>query len=438
MTVTAADGSLPSGATFTAAGGSGEFNWTPVPGQAGSYTISFTATDNGTPVLSETRTVIITVVQPNRTPVLTVPAAQTVVAGQLLSFTVSATDPDAGQTLSLTATTSTGGLPAGAVFTPAAGSGQFRWMPTTAQVGNYTINFLVTDNGTPPQSSSGSVTVRVTPAFTTLNFTTATVSASGVVTRSAGRPTQQYEEDLGGGVRLEMVTVPGGSFTMGSPTSESGRNSFEGPPRVVNVGGFVMGKYEVTQGQWRAVMGSNPSYFTGDNLPVESVSWDEAQEFCRRLNARLGLSGSNGYRLPSEAEWEYAARAGTTTPFAFGATINSEIVNYHGGFPYGSGTVGLYREKTVDVGSLGVANGWGLYDMHGNVWEWCEDDWHDSYSGAPTNGSAWVDSSRAAGRVFRGGSWDSNAVNCRSADRDRDAPGLRYDALGFRLARTLP
>jgi formylglycine-generating enzyme required for sulfatase activity len=268
-----------------------------------------------------------------------------------------------------------------------------------------------------------------TPALTTTTtFTTA----------FTGTPRQQYEEDLGGGVKLEMVLIPGGSFTMGSPESESSRVPHEGPQRTVNVNGFVMGKYEVTQAQWRAVMGTSPSSFQGDSLPVEQVSWDDAKEFCRRLNLLLGLSGSTGYRLPSEAEWEYAARAGTTTPFAFGETIYAGIVNYNSAYPYGGAPVEIWRVKTVDVGSLGVANGWGLYDMHGNVFEWCEDDYHFGYSGAPVNGSAWVDAPRAASRVIHGGGWYHNAFYCRSAYRYRYLPGSRSADVGFRLSRTLP
>jgi formylglycine-generating enzyme required for sulfatase activity len=179
-------------------------------------------------------------------------------------------------------------------------------------------------------------------------------------TVAMGTPTQQYEVSLGGGVKLEMVVIPLGSFTMGSAAGESERVANEGPQRTVNVNKFVMGKYEVTQAQWRAVMGTNPSSFKGDSLPVEQVSWDDAKEFCRRLNLLLGLSGSTGYRLPTEAEWEYAARAGTTTPFAFGETIYAGIVNYSGAYPYGTGPVGIYRATTVDVGSLGMANGSGM------------------------------------------------------------------------------
>lgn len=138
------------------------------------------------------------------------------------------------------------------------------------------------------------------------------------------------------------------------------------------------------------------------------------------MNAKLGLSAGMGYRLPKEAEWEYAARAGTKTEFAFGETISPEIVNYDGNYPYGGAKKGVYREKTVEVGSLGAANGWGIYDMHGNVWEWCED----------------IYQARTSSRVYRGGSWYDYVVYCRSAYRYDDAPGDRYDDLGFRLSRT--
>jgi formylglycine-generating enzyme required for sulfatase activity len=257
-----------------------------------------------------------------------------------------------------------------------------------------------------------------------------------------------FSEDLGGGVKIPLVRVPAGKFMMGSPADEERRSNDEGPQREVRIEGFLMGKFEVTQRQWRAVaalrqveveLQPDPSKFKGDDLPVEQVSWLEAKEFIARLNGKLGLNERTGYRLPSEAEWEYAARAGTTTPFAFGATITPAIVNYNGNYPYGGAATGEYRAKTVAVGSLGKANAWGLFDMHGNVWEWCEDDWHGDYNGAPTDGRAWVDvPSRGTYRVNRGGGWSTSAVNCRSADRDDDSPGDRYDNLGFRLLRTLP
>ncbi len=170
-------------------------------------------------------------------------------------------------------------------------------------------------------------------------------------------------------------------------------------------------------------LAADPSNFKGDDLPVENVSWEEVKEFIGRLNRKLGLTEQTGYRLPSEAEWEYAARAGTTTRYAFGDEFSSSLINT--------------SEKTVAVGSLGVANAWGLFDMHGNVWEWCEDDWHNSYNGAPTDGRAWVNSpSRGSYRVYRGGGWYYYAVTCRSANRLRSPPGSRDYYLGFRLLRT--
>src|SRR5262249_46060073 len=163
------------------------------------------------------------------------------------------------------------------------------------------------------------------------------------------------------------------------------------------------------------------------NLPVEQVSWQDAVEFCDRLSRKTGKT----YRLPSEAEWEYACRAGTKTPFAFGETITPEIVNYNGKYPYGSAPKGIYRQKTTPVGSVGVANGFGLYDMHGNVWEWCQDVWHGNYKGAPTDGSAWESGGDKDIWVVRGGSWIDLGRDCRSAYRD--GPGGRLDNPGFRV-----
>jgi len=281
--------------------------------------------------------------------------------------------------------------------------------------------------------------------LTTTAFTAGTI-VDGKLIRKQGE-CEVYTEDLGNGVRLEMVRIPGGKFRMGSPESEERRATHEGPQREVNVTEFLMGRHEVTQRVWREVAGYpkvgrelNPdlSGFKGEDRPVENVSWEEAKEFIARLNRKLGLREREGYRLPSEAEWEYAARAGTGTPYGFGETIDATIVNYDGNYPYGKGKKGEYKKGTVAVGSLGVANGWGLYDMHGNVWEWCEDEYHSNYDGAPVDGGAWVSSALAASRVMRGGSWGNSAVNCRSADRYWASPGNRNRDVGFRLSRTLP
>jgi formylglycine-generating enzyme required for sulfatase activity len=197
-----------------------------------------------------------------------------------------------------------------------------------------------------------------------------------------------------------------------------------------------MGKYLVTQKQWRLVaalpkvkidLESDPSSFKGDNLPVESVSWNHAQEFC----ARLSRKASKAYRLPSEAEWEYACRGGTTTPFYFGETISTELANYNGDYTYGGGAKGEYRGKTTVVGKF-PANPCGLYDMFGNVWEWCEDELHENYINAPADGSAWLDKNSEL-RLLRGGSWDINPDYCRSAFRVFYILASLNTTIGFRV-----
>ena len=278
---------------------------------------------------------------------------------------------------------------------------------------------------------------------TKFSFETVTVDAKGkIVKRIKGEAVQQ-SIDLGNGVNLEMVLIPAGTFLMGSPENEEGRSDDESPQHRVTVAPFYMGKYSVTQAQWEAVMGNNPSNFKGANRPVEQVSWEDAQEFCQRLNKNfrsLGDFGSLPFRLPSEAEWEYACRAGTTMPFYFGETITTELANYDGNYTYASGTKGTYREQTTDVGSF-PPNAFGLYDMHGNVWEWCADPWHDNYDGAPTDGSVWEKAGNASYRLLRGGSWDYRPGYVRSAYRDDSSPAFHYDFIGLRLvvvgARTL-
>jgi formylglycine-generating enzyme required for sulfatase activity len=257
-----------------------------------------------------------------------------------------------------------------------------------------------------------------------------------------------FIEDIGNGVQLEMVAIPGGTFTMGSPATEKESYNRERPQHQVTLQPFFMGKFPVTQAQWRAVaaleqvnreLEPNPSYFKGENRPVERISWYDAKEFCDRLSRKTGKP----YHLPSEAQWEYACRAGTTTPFHFGETITTDLANYRGSVSYSSGSKGIYREETTPVGSFGVANAFGLYDTHGNVWEWCADHWHSNYEGAPTNGSAWLVDNDNHPRLLRGGSWYVAPDNCRSAYRYYDYPDSRYNGIGFRVvcagavARTL-
>ena len=277
------------------------------------------------------------------------------------------------------------------------------------------------------------------PVLPSFEFTVVTLNDRGQQIDRQRRSARFFTEDLGNGVILEMVSIPAGSFLMGSPDGERGRRDREGPQHWVTVPGFFMGKYPVTQAQWQAVMGNNPSYFKGENLPVENISWYEAKQFCQKLahNTRTH------YRLPSEAEWEYAGRAGTTTPFHFGETISTELANYCGTDwdvwgttykgSYGNGPKGKFLEKTTPVGSFKVANAFGLYDMHGNVWEWCQDIWHDNYKGAPTNGAAWIASNKE-NVLMRGGAWNYEAKGCRGAYRGRTGPGDRRSNSGFRLA----
>jgi formylglycine-generating enzyme required for sulfatase activity len=239
---------------------------------------------------------------------------------------------------------------------------------------------------------------------------------------------KRFIEDIGNGVKLEMVAIPGGEFLMGAPVMEKESSPDEKPQHQVNVSSFHIGRYSVTQDQYTALMGVNPSYFKGKDLPVESVSWRDAQTFCRNLSRKTGHT----YRLPSEAEWEYACRAGTTTPFAFGETITPDVANYNSS-NYTSGTEsrGKYLGKTSAVGSFRLANNLGLYDMHGNVQEWCEDTWHDNYQNAPNDGSAWV--SENDQRLLRGGAWDYYPRSCRTANRGRWSESSRSHSIGFRV-----
>jgi formylglycine-generating enzyme required for sulfatase activity len=251
------------------------------------------------------------------------------------------------------------------------------------------------------------------------------------------RTNKSYTEGLGFGVQLTLMLIPEGEFMMGAPADEPESEDWERPQHLVQVSQFLLGRYPVTQAQWRVVAGYDrinkelnpePSRFKDDNLPVESISWEDAQEFCQRLSTKTGKN----YRLPSEAEWEYACRAGTVTPFHFGETITSELANYDGSETYNDGPKGEYRGKTTVVGIF-PANNWGLHDMHGNVWEWCEDDWHGSYEGAPADGSAWVDVDRTKGKLLRGGSWGNFPRDCRSAIRFSGMRDITNYDVGFRV-----
>ena len=286
----------------------------------------------------------------------------------------------------------------------------------------------------------------------TYGFTTVTMDRSGnIVRRQPGKA--RYFTEAPGGLDLGMTYVPGGSFYMGLNASEEEevRKEIEKyyknesdwvktvmPQHQVSVRPFFIGKFQITQAQWRTIarfpkvridLKLDPSGFKGDKLPVENVSWEDAQEFCARLSRQTGKL----YRLPTEAEWEYACRAGTLTPFAFGETITPEVVNYAGNHPYGNAKKGTYRGKTTPVGSLGMANAFGLFDMHGNVWEWCEDVRHESYDYAPGDGTAWLSGEESGSRVIRGGGWYNAGYGCRSDNRFFNQPDYRNEGVGFRV-----
>ena len=324
-------------------------------------------------------------------------------------------------------------------------------------------------------------------------------NASPRLLRWRGR-TQVFMERCGG-LELAMVRIPAGEFVMGSPPEEPERLVDEGPQRRVTLGEFLMDRTPITQAQWRLVarweppvgerwqreLDPEPSHFrlmgrtgsmkppqasrrpqdepagatgdgslldgvlldgeeTSDQRPVERVSWHDAMEFCRRLNRRLGPATGRFYTLPSEAQWEYACRAGTTTPFAFGETLTTELANYNGTLTYANGPEGEWRFQTTPVGMF-PANAWGLHDMHGNVWEWCLDEWHGRDEEAPVDGSAWLkageakpkqnanegEESNLETRLLRGGSWFNLPGDCRSAYRDHGGPDDAFGLVGFRV-----
>ncbi|CAN1211533.1 hypothetical protein TUMEXPCC7403_15125 [Tumidithrix helvetica PCC 7403] len=265
------------------------------------------------------------------------------------------------------------------------------------------------------------------------------------------REGQQFVEQIDRDCTLEMVYIPSGEFLMGSAEDEEGSYSWERPQHKVTVPAFFMGKYPITQAQYVAIMGKNPSHFKdkpdSNRRPVENISWDDANNFCQKLSEKTGRK----YRLPSEAEWEYACRAMTSPPapqlkgegskrvyppFHYGETISTKVANYNGEI-YGRGEKGEYRQETTPVDYFGVANDFGLCDMHGNVWEWCLDTWHDNYEGAPTDGSAWIELNKTS-HIRRGGSWSSYPRFCRSAFRFHLILDFRDLNFGFRVVALPP
>ena len=246
------------------------------------------------------------------------------------------------------------------------------------------------------------------------------LTSSSMTERIAGMTTIVT---LPGGAEMEMIYCPPGEFLMGSPESESGRRDDEVQHCVKLTKGFWLGKCPVTQAQWKSVMGSAPSHFKGNELPVETVSWHDCQDFIKKVNASKDCI----VRLPTEAEWEYACRAGTATPYSWGCTLNGDRANCDGCHPYGTSQKGTYAKETTPPGRYG-ANPWGFFDMHGNVWEWCSD-WLGRRRGTvdpigPASGSS---------RIRRGGSWFNGASDCRAAFCDYADPADKSDNTGFRL-----
>jgi formylglycine-generating enzyme required for sulfatase activity len=294
--------------------------------------------------------------------------------------------------------------------------------------------------------------ISINPKPISQNFQVVTVNSRGEITSKRPSQAKFFPEDLGNGITLDMVEIPAGSFKMGTKEEEIERlvQKFKGgedfrrekPQHEVTVKSFLMGKYQVTQAQWEKVVAlpkvkvnlkANPSHSIGDNRPVENVSWDDAVEFC----ARLSKHTNKQYRLPSEAEWEYACRAGTNTPFHFGGTITTELANYKGDSTYAFEPKGKNRGETIEVGSFSP-NSFGLYDMHGNVWEWCQDSWYQkSYEELPSDGSPWINNDDKL-HVLRGGSWLTVPEACRSAYRNANFGGPQDPYVGFRVVCTAP
>lgn len=265
-----------------------------------------------------------------------------------------------------------------------------------------------------------------TSQYDSFTFSSVRVDKQGKEIERILNEAEYFTEELGNGVTLEMVRIPAGEFLMGAGEGEEGARESEYPQHLVKVPEFWIGKYAVTQAQWRAVaampkverdVASDPAHFRGDNHPVEQISWEDAIEFCRRLSQHAKKTTKRAYTLPNEAQWEYACRARTTTPFHFGPTITTDLVCHR-------------NDGTKPVGEF-PPNGFGLHDMHGNVWEWCIDGWHENYKDAPTDGSVWESSDKK--KVLRGGSWNLDPAVCRAAGRGRVEADDRFVNFGFRV-----
>ncbi len=277
-----------------------------------------------------------------------------------------------------------------------------------------------------------------TPPLEQFSFERPIVDDTGSILERVQGEFQSFKEVLGDGIVMEMVYIPGGTFMMGSSPTEAGSQICEQPQHSVTLEGFFLGKFPITQKQWELVaqypkvnrdLGVEPSCFQGSDRPVESISWEDAVEFCHRLSQY----SQRPYQLPSEAQWEYACRGGTITPFSFGPTLTGDLANYMAKRLYAGESSGIYRQETTSVTAF-YPNPFGLYDLHGNVWEWCADAWHSSYENASASGKPRLSSQNETRRVLRGCSWDEDAYHCRCASRYAYHPqGVGVSRIGFRV-----
>jgi formylglycine-generating enzyme required for sulfatase activity len=260
----------------------------------------------------------------------------------------------------------------------------------------------------------------------TMGYETPTLNEKGQVIARTRHTANQFTEDLGDGIALEMIQIPAGIFKMGSLPHQG--NPDERPQHLVTIRSFMMGRFLVTQGQWEAVMGKlPPCRFRGDQLPVERISWDDARKFCQKLSKITGRD----YQLPSETQWEYACRARTNTPFSFGETLTIDVANFNGEHTFRDEPRGFYYHSTNEGGKF-PPNAFGLCDMHGNLWEWCADNWLDDYSSSPRDGGSYQNKDSGY-RVTRGGSWHEPPCLCRSAARLRVLESEADEFMGVRV-----
>jgi eukaryotic-like serine/threonine-protein kinase len=283
-----------------------------------------------------------------------------------------------------------------------------------------------------PSNSNQRIQVGSIDLPTTVQLTSVKLNDRGDIIDRPKSQTQIFQEDLGHGVWLTMVKIPAGKFMMGSPATEAGRDACEQPQHSVNIPEFYLGQTQVTQSQWAAIFPDRSGSRGNSQLPVDNINWLDAIAFCDRLTQKTGRN----YRLPTESEWEYACRAKTTAPFAYGDTIMTTVANHNGEHPYGQAPQGNFRQKATPVGTF-PPNLFNLYDMHGNLWEWCLDEWFDNYHLAPTDGSARGKIDLRDGdllRVVRGGSWFSYGQNCRAASRNGLFGSFRHLHYGMRVA----